>query len=1348
MKKKGLSIFTWLILVAVALCLGVSQTAAEKRQLPTGHLEQALEARQQADPNFMKNADLSQTSVAGTPAASGGANTAAPGALKAAPAVTPGIPNPAVGFNQAVDYASPNFSVSPPIEKFIDTLPGLGAANASTNGGYIPVAVPDTTTYPGNDYYELSMGEYTQKLASDMPGLTTLRGYEQTNTQDPAVKIHQYAGPLILAHSGKPVRLKVTNNLPIETPAAPQVSSFFLPVDTNIMGAGMGPGPGTDLYTQNRANIHLHGGFTPWISDGTPHQWFTPPGQTTSYSKGVSFQNVPDMVSNPSIPSPCAATTGCFAQNPADGIGTYYYTNQQSARLMFYHDHAYGITRLNVYAGMVAPYLLVDSTEDGLISAGSLPNQAGLDKTSGVAPTSGGIYTYGIPLIIQDKSFVNDVIAAPAGFTGTLPKTTAATDPLWSTYVPNYTTGGSLWFPHEYMPNENIYDPTGFNTLGRWDYGPFMSPPLLAKNFTLPTPTIIPESYGDTILVNGTPYPKATLPPSPVRFRVLNGSNDRMVNLQLYYAVDNATGVVCKGGNTFTTANCTEVSMVPAIPPSNTNPACSTPVSVAGGGLAAAALDPVTGNPINGTGLQTACWPSTWPTDGRSGGVPDPTTAGPPIIQIGNEGGFMPAPAVIPSTPINFEYNRRAVTVLDTTAHALMMAPAERADVIVDFSSVPPGSTLILYNDMPAPTPLYDSRNDYFTNDPDQTTIGGAPITVPGWGPNTRTIMQINVPISGTPGTPISVSTLSTALGRAYAASQARPIVPAKAYNNAFPGAYTTDVHVQNPDQTLNLTGAASPLSKVMTTGPGIGYTTAPTVTFVGGNCSPVPTATATLNGVTAITVTVAGSLYTSAPTVAITGGGGTGATAIAQLSGGVVSSINMVTFGSGYTTVPTVTLTGGGGTGATATATISPNSVGDIKLTNVSSCTTAPYVYITGGSGTGATAAAILTGDTILEAVAITEGFDLDYGRMNVLLSTTPNLLNPNAVAAVAGAVPGYIDPPSDYWYPGQTKVFRVTHLGVDSHVVHFHLGNLQVVNRVDWTNTYMPPDANELGWKESIRTYPFTDLILASNFPMMVLPFQIPQSNRLLDPTSPAGSSANFPATPPVAGQVVPAALTNVMTNFGWEYVWHCHLLGHEENDMMRPLVFQATAPPAPTTLTGQVNASPFGVTLSWTGTFPTATDFAIQRATNTAFTGATTWYIAAPAPSYTDNTAVAGTRYYYRMLAYNSAGSSAWSNTATVVTVLPPAITSATPRAGAVNDSLVVNWTYTTGTPTNFTIQRSNNLAFTNGLVNYTAAAGRRAATLTAQPKRVTRYYRMRANTPVGSSGWSNIMTVKLP
>ena len=65
-------------------------------------------------------------------------------------------------------------------------------------------------------------------------------------------------------------------------------------------------------------------------------------------------------------------------------MATFFYTNQQSARLMFYHDHAYGITRLNVYAGEAAGYLVTDPQEEALITAGVLPN-------------AGGVYTYGIP---------------------------------------------------------------------------------------------------------------------------------------------------------------------------------------------------------------------------------------------------------------------------------------------------------------------------------------------------------------------------------------------------------------------------------------------------------------------------------------------------------------------------------------------------------------------------------------------------------------------------------------------------------------------------------------------------------------------------------------------------------------------------------------------------------------------------------------------------------------------------------------------------------------------------------------------------------------------------------------
>jgi len=66
-----------------------------------------------------------------------------------------------------------------------------------------------------------------------------------------------------------------------------------------------------------------------------------------------------------------AGTLGA-TNDPGPGAMTFYYTNQQSARLMFYHDHAYGITRLNVYVGEAAGYLLTDQVEQDLINGSNV----------------------------------------------------------------------------------------------------------------------------------------------------------------------------------------------------------------------------------------------------------------------------------------------------------------------------------------------------------------------------------------------------------------------------------------------------------------------------------------------------------------------------------------------------------------------------------------------------------------------------------------------------------------------------------------------------------------------------------------------------------------------------------------------------------------------------------------------------------------------------------------------------------------------------------------------------------------------------------------------------------------
>lgn len=84
----------------------------------------------------------------------------------------------------------------------------------------------------------------------------------------------------------------------------------------------------------------------------------------------------------------------------------------------------------------------------------------------------------------------------------------------------------------------------------------------------------------------------------------------------------------------------------------------------------------------------------------------------------------------------------------------LLLSPAERADLIIDFSSAA-GRNLILYIDAPAPFPGGDQRNDYFTGDLNMTPIGGAPRTLAGQSPNTRTLLRFTVgpASSGNPGT-------------------------------------------------------------------------------------------------------------------------------------------------------------------------------------------------------------------------------------------------------------------------------------------------------------------------------------------------------------------------------------------------------------------------------------------------------------------------------------------------------------------------------------------------------------------------------------------------------------------
>ena len=457
-------------------------------------------------------------------------------------------------------------------------------------------------------------------------------------------------------------------------------------------------------FKDNRATLHLHGGVTPWISDGTPHQWITPANQTTTWPQGVSVQSVPDMKVDPADP---ASATVCEANN--DGCSTFFYSNQQSARLMFYHDHSWGITRLNVYAGEAAGYAITDDTEKKLIADGVIPAAADT-----------------IPLIVQDKTFVPSDAQLKDGVDPNTGEKTYGQDPTWD--AQRWGGPGSLWYHHVYMPAQNPGDPSGMSAYGRWMYGPWFWPPAAdtkygpiknpyydpSCNLDVPStwqydtdpfcePELIPgtpnisagmEQFNDTPVVNGVAYPKVTLEPKTYRLRLLNAANDRFFNFQWYTAdSDPANG----NGKTEVKLNAAE--------------------------LAAAQTDPNV---------------SPTPADAKN------NAAGPDWVQIGTEGGFLPAPTVVDGQqPTTWITDPTRFDVGNVDKHSLLLAPAERADAIVDFSKFA-GKTLILYNDAPAAFPARVPSYDYYTGGPDLSP-NGAPSVMPGYGPNTRTVMQVTI---------------------------------------------------------------------------------------------------------------------------------------------------------------------------------------------------------------------------------------------------------------------------------------------------------------------------------------------------------------------------------------------------------------------------------------------------------------------------------------------------------------------------------------------------------------------------------------------------------------------------
>ncbi len=202
----------------------------------------------------------------------------------------------------------------------------------------LPAVATPTSGSPGSTAtYTISMVEVNQQMHSQLPP-TRVWAYSD-GVHAPATP-----GPVIVARTDMPVTVNWFNDLRnLDTGALR--TSHYLAVDTMQDDMGMTCIHGAE--NNAKAVIHLHGGHVPAEFDGYPESTML----------------------------------------PGDAAQQYVYPNNQQAGYIWFHDHALGVTRLNVYMGLAGAYLVRDAVEDAI----NLP--AG---------------EYEVPLVIQDKKFNPD----------------------------------------------------------------------------------------------------------------------------------------------------------------------------------------------------------------------------------------------------------------------------------------------------------------------------------------------------------------------------------------------------------------------------------------------------------------------------------------------------------------------------------------------------------------------------------------------------------------------------------------------------------------------------------------------------------------------------------------------------------------------------------------------------------------------------------------------------------------------------------------------------------------------------------------------------------------------------
>jgi FtsP/CotA-like multicopper oxidase with cupredoxin domain len=382
-------------------------------------------------------------------------------------------------------------------------LPGMSApsALAAIPGGSLdPLSVPkyqtallippvmpkaDTIVRRGQtvDYYEISMKQLTQQVLPTGLPATTVWGYGAVKSASSSgLLLHNAPSLTIEAQVNRPVRVKWINDL---KDARGNYLPHLLPVDPTLHWANP-PGGVTGRDTRPTFTetpgpytgpvpivTHVHGAIgVADDSDGYAEAWYLPaaknipPGYARS---GTWFRFF------------AAKAAGSYGVGWQPGSAIFQYPNENRASTIWYHDHALGMTRLNVYAGPAGFYL---------IRGGPAGDDAVIDSRFGTravlpgpAPTESDPFPpnkryYEIPIAIQDRSFNSD---------------------------------GSLFYPDSRVFFDGIVD----------DYIP-------DGEFS---PIWNPEFFGNTIMVNGNTWPYLEVERRRYRFRFLDGCQSRFLIL-------------------------------------------------------------------------------------------------------------------------------------------------------------------------------------------------------------------------------------------------------------------------------------------------------------------------------------------------------------------------------------------------------------------------------------------------------------------------------------------------------------------------------------------------------------------------------------------------------------------------------------------------------------------------------------------------------------------------------------------------------------------------------------------------------------------------------------------------